>query len=123
MRSTPTPRTFPVMRRGKCGRPRTGARRPSRPCTPPESLAAWSPVPTPGIYEIRCHGEIDARWTDWFDGLSVRHPGDDTTVITGFFEDQAALHGVFGRFRDPGIALISLFRLDDPSTTNTGDPA
>ena len=78
---------------------------------------------TPGSYEIRCHSEIDARWTDWFGGLGVHHPGDGTTVISGVFEDQAALHGVLERLRNLGIALISLTRLDDhpPHVTTPGD--
>lgn len=77
----------------------------------------------PGSYEIQCRGEIDARWTDWFHGLSVRHPGDGTTVITGAFEDQAALHGALQRLRDLGIPLISLTQLgdDQPLSTTTGD--
>jgi len=77
--------------------------------------------PTPGSYEIRCHGEIDARWSAWFNGLSVRHPGDGTTVITGVFEDQAALHGVLQRLRDLGIALISLSPDHPRHATTPGD--
>jgi hypothetical protein len=32
-------------------------------------------------YEIRLEGHLDARWAAWFDGLSLTHPSDGTTVI------------------------------------------
>lgn len=72
--------------------------------------------PNVGAYEIRCHGEIDARWSTWFDAVSVRHPGDGSTVITGTFADQAALHGALQRLRDLSLTLISVTRLDDDQT-------
>lgn len=31
-------------------------------------------------YEIRIRGRLDARWTTRFDGLSMRHEPDGTTV-------------------------------------------
>lgn len=79
--------------------------------------------PTPAHYEIRLSGEIDEHWTAWFDGLTVRQGGERTTVITGPFADQAALHGVLQRVRDLGMPLISVLRFDDlpaskPSTVD-----
>lgn len=69
---------------------------------------------TPGAYEIRCRGELGAHWQAWFDGLTVRRAGDGTTLITGAFGDQAALHGVLGRLRDLGIPIVSLRQLVTP---------
>jgi hypothetical protein len=79
------------------------------------------PTPTPdpdgaGRYEIRLAGRLDAHWAVWFDGLTVSHRSDGTTVISGPVADQAALHGVLQRVRDLGLPLISVTRVEpDPN--------
>ena len=76
-----------------------------------------------GSYEIRLAGHLDARWTTWFDGLSVTHAGDGTTVISGPVADQAALHGLLQRVRDLGLPLVSVTHIDtqepNPSTNRS----
>jgi hypothetical protein len=42
-----------------------------------------------------------------FDGMDV-DPAQGRTALTGWFEDQAKLHGVLDRIRDFGIELISI---------------
>lgn len=64
-----------------------------------------------GRYEIRLTGHLDAHWTAWFDGLTVSHESDGTTVISGQIVDQAALHGVLQRVRDLGLPLVSVTRV------------
>jgi hypothetical protein len=64
-------------------------------------------------YEIRIKGHLTDRWTDWFDGLSVRADDDGTTVIAGSVADQAALHGLLQKLRDVGIPLVSLNQVQD----------
>jgi hypothetical protein len=61
-----------------------------------------------GWYEIRVQGHLDARWAAWFDGLTLTHGGDGTTVIHGPVADQAALHGLLHKIRDLGLPLISV---------------
>jgi hypothetical protein len=63
-----------------------------------------------GSYEIRIQGHLDARWSAWFDGLSLTHESDGTTVIQGSVADQAALHGLLGKVRDLGLPLIAVRR-------------
>jgi hypothetical protein len=72
-------------------------------------------------YEIRLKGHLDARWTAWFDGLSLTHEGDGITVIHGRIIDQAALHGVLRKVRDVGLPLISVIRVapDHPDSPTT----
>jgi hypothetical protein len=65
-----------------------------------------------GRYEIRLTGHLDARWTAWFDGLTVRHESDGTTVISGEIADQAALHGLLQRVRDLGLPLVSVRQVE-----------
>ena len=76
-----------------------------------------------GCYEIRLTGHLDARWTAWFDGMTVRHEGDGTTVISGDVPDQAALHGLLQRVRDLGLPLVSVTRVEaEPGETLTNEP-
>ena len=61
-----------------------------------------------GRYEIRLEGHLDDRWAAWFDGLSLTHESDGTTVLHGSVVDQAALHGLLQKVRDLGLALVSV---------------
>lgn len=65
-----------------------------------------------GRYEIRLKGHLDPRWAAWFDGLSIAHRSDGTTIIHGFVADQAALHGLLQKIRDIGLPLISVSRVE-----------
>jgi hypothetical protein len=66
-----------------------------------------------GSYEIRLKGHLSARWTDWFDGLSLTQESDGTTVIRGWVVDQAALHGLLSKVRDLGLPLIAVVQTPD----------
>jgi len=63
-----------------------------------------------GSYEIRLKGHLNARWADWFDGLSLTRESDGTTLLSGPIVDQAALHGLLGKVRDLGLPLIAVRR-------------
>ncbi len=71
-----------------------------------------------GGYDIRTQGHIDDRWSDWFDGMTLVHDGDGTTVIRCPALDQAALHGLLSKVRDLGLPLISVTPRPRPTTTN-----
>ena len=73
--------------------------------------------PEAGRYEIRLAGHLDARWATWFDGLTVGHQVDGTTLISGPIADQAALHGLLQRVRDLGLPLVSVTRDESDRTT------
>jgi hypothetical protein len=68
--------------------------------------------PEPGRYEIRLAGHLHPRWTAWFDGLTLTHEKDGTTVLRGQLVDQAALHGLLQKVRDVGVPLISVNHVD-----------
>jgi hypothetical protein len=77
----------------------------------------------PGRYEIRLKGHLDRRWAAWFDGLSLTHQSDGTTVIHGPIADQAALHGLLQKVRDVGLPLVSVICVEpDRPGDPTGDP-
>jgi hypothetical protein len=62
----------------------------------------------PGRYEIRLNGQLDRRWSEWFDGFTLTSESDGTTTLSGPEIDQAALHGLLRRVGDLGLTLISL---------------
>jgi hypothetical protein len=66
-----------------------------------------------GQYEIRLMGRLDGRRAAWFEGLTLSHGDDGTTVLRGWVADQAALHGVLNRVRDLGMPLVSVARQAD----------
>jgi hypothetical protein len=72
-------------------------------------------------YELRVKGHLDARWADWFDGLTLTRLSDGSTTIRGWVADQAALHGLLQRLRDLGLPLISVTELG-PVDTDTPRP-
>ena len=59
------------------------------------------------VYQIKVRGEIDARWSDWFDGVSIASDGDVTTLI-GPIIDQAVLRGILTKIWDLNLTLISV---------------
>jgi hypothetical protein len=77
----------------------------------------------PGRGEIRLKGPLDARWAAWFDGLSLSHESDGTTIIHGLVADQAALHGLLRKVRDVGLPLLAVIHVEpgqpDGSTIET----
>jgi hypothetical protein len=79
----------------------------------PAPTGKWTEA---GRYEIRLKGHLDARWSAWFDGLTLTRETDGTTVIHGQIADQAALHGLLQKVRDVGLPLISVARAEPDQT-------
>jgi|SRR5687768_7841340 len=73
-----------------------------------EPRASTDDPEEPGRYEIRLQGHLEARWIAWFDGLSLTHESDGTSVLRGPVVDQAALHGLLQKVRDLGLPLITV---------------
>jgi hypothetical protein len=63
-------------------------------------------------YEVRLAGQLDERWSDWFEGFTLTNEVGGTATLTGPVLDQAALHGLLRRVSDLGITLISVDVLD-----------
>jgi len=75
----------------------------------PEPSGQWQEA---GRYEIRLKGRLEPRWAAWFDGLTLSHDVEGTTVVEGLVADQAALHGLLQKVRDVGLPLVSVTRVE-----------
>jgi hypothetical protein len=86
-----------------------------------QELDAHADSGQPMAYQIRITGQLDPRWADWFEGLTITIDGSDT-LITGQVVDQAALHGLLKRVRDLGMPLVSVGPVESepPTTRGTG---
>ena len=64
------------------------------------------------LYDIRVTGDLDPRWSEWFDGLTITNLQSGVAVLCGDIVDQAALHGTLNKIRNLNLSLISVTNLD-----------
>ena len=64
-------------------------------------------------YEIQIAGHLDLRWDDWFEGFSLTHQQDGTTLLTGSVRDQPALFGLLMRVNQLGLPLLRVEKMND----------
>ena len=68
----------------------------------------------PAYYEFRVLGGLSQQSASWFEGMDIEVAESLTpvqTIIQGYIEDQAALHGLISRIRDLGLTLLSVNRI------------
>ena len=66
-----------------------------------------------GVYQIRVKGNLDLKWSDWFDGFSITPADGGETLLIGSVADQSALHGVLHKIRDLGLPLLTVQRIKE----------
>jgi len=59
-------------------------------------------------YQIVVKGHLEARWSQWFNGMAILNLPGGEAVLSGPIVDQAALHGLLIKIRDLGLPLISV---------------
>ena len=69
-----------------------------------------------GIYQIKVKGNLDQKWSEWFDGFTITAQADSITLLTGPVADQTALHGLLVKIRDLGLPLLSVKRVENADT-------
>ena len=57
-------------------------------------------------FEIVVQGHIDREWQDLFEGFSLEHLPDGTTLLRGEVVDQPALQGILMRISSLGWNLL-----------------
>jgi len=62
-------------------------------------------------YRIKLKGNLDPKWSDWFEQMAIYTEGGETILI-GPVTDQAALHGLLARIRDLNLTLLSVERIE-----------
>jgi hypothetical protein len=67
----------------------------------------------PAVYRIKVKGNLDPKWSDWFDGFAIIPQPNDETVIIGSVIDQAALYGMLLKLHNLGLPLLSVKRAAD----------
>jgi hypothetical protein len=75
------------------------------------------------IYHIRVKEHLDDRWAGRFEGLTLRHQADGTTLLSGPIPDQTALHGLLMQVRDLGLTLLVVARAEHEGNGATGTDA
>ena len=69
----------------------------------------------PAYYEFRVRDRISSQSAAWFEGMEVaidEAAEPIQTIIKGYMEDQAALHGLISRIRDLGLTLVSVNQIE-----------
>jgi hypothetical protein len=68
-------------------------------------------------YEIRFHGALDERWSEWFDGIeiTIEQFGDHEpyTTLTCPPMDQTKLRGMLNKIWDLNLNIISVRQVYD----------
>lgn len=57
---------------------------------------------------IRVKGELDASWSEWFDGLTIVSELNGDTTLAGSLADQSALMGVLIKAHNLNLQLLSV---------------
>ena len=65
------------------------------------------------MHQIRIQGQLDSRWSEWFEGFTLAVDSEGNTILTGPVIDQAALHGLLRRIGDLGVTLLSVNLLNE----------
>jgi hypothetical protein len=67
---------------------------------------------TPTLYQIKVKGQLDPRWSEWFDGLVISHETDGSTILSGPVVDQAALYGILLKLHSLNLPLLSVSQVE-----------
>lgn len=59
-------------------------------------------------YRICLKGQLNERWTAWFDGLTITLDGHGNTILYGPIKDQAELQGLIKKIYSLGLTLVSV---------------
>ncbi|GAB3891921.1 hypothetical protein GCM10028803_04220 [Larkinella knui] len=64
-----------------------------------------------GLTEIIIEEDLDPKWEDCFDGMTIRYR-DNQTILQVTLKDKAHLHGILNLILDLNLKLISVNSLE-----------
>jgi hypothetical protein len=62
-------------------------------------------------YQIKVQGQLDKKWSDWFNGMSIAFESGITT-LTGTVADQAKLRGMLSKIWDLNLTVVSVTQME-----------
>jgi hypothetical protein len=68
--------------------------------------------------EITVMKRIDFNWSEWFEGMTIRHTDQDESILSGTVVDQAALYGLLAKLRNLGLPLVSVNSVEVEPTSS-----
>jgi len=70
----------------------------------------------PAMYQIKVQGQLDERWSDWFNGMTLTFESASNsspiTTLTGAVADQAKLRGILSKIWDLNMTVISVTQVE-----------
>jgi len=69
--------------------------------------------------EIRIEGHLDVGCRDWLGDFTLTHTAEDQSLLTGSFQDQAALFCLITKLRYLGVVLVTVNYSGQPSECNS----
>jgi hypothetical protein len=70
------------------------------------------------FYQIRIKGHLDDTLATWFEGLTISNQENGEALLSGYIQDQAALHGILNRISNLGLTLLSVNAVNDEDQNN-----
>lgn len=70
-------------------------------------------------YQIRIRQTLDATWDEWFAPLEIRPQTDGSTILSGDFTDQTALHSVLNKIRNLNLELLAVSHTEAPEYSSS----
>jgi hypothetical protein len=62
-------------------------------------------------YEIWVKEPLDPSWSEWLNDFQMNWFEGQGTRLTGYVQDQVALHGLLAKIRDLNLTLISIIQI------------
>jgi hypothetical protein len=73
-------------------------------------------------YEICIGAQLDASWSEWFEGLEMHRSGERWTILCGRVADQAALLGILNKLSRLNLPLVSVNEVKESKYSHDADP-
>jgi hypothetical protein len=63
--------------------------------------------------QVRINAPMDGLWSEWLEGLTIQHVGDDETLLTGTIAQQSTLFGLLCKMRDLDVPIAALHAIEE----------
>lgn len=60
------------------------------------------------LMEIRVRGQLNNKWSDWFENMDLKLLENGEMILSGVIPDQAALMGILNKMNRLNLTLLSV---------------